>query len=151
MNFSSIMECAFLSLARELRDIIYCFAIDYPNLRHLVNVHLEKTRLALSARLGTNVAIENVDRLLEWTSIDVFERPVMTCPSLFLVCRQITEEAQLGLYAKRLFVNVPVSSSFNRDRNSLGITDFIGEIALTRVRNVQLTVIINDLRDANNW
>jgi hypothetical protein len=147
----ALNRCLLLDLPRELRDQIYNFCLDYPNIRYLLGEYLEKTRDALSSRFRTEVSADNIDRLLEWTSIAVPRRPPLSCPAVLLLNRQISDEAQLILQAKWLLIDVPIASNFRRDVRGLLVTDFVGDRALTRVRYARLVLSFEDLREANNW
>ena len=140
-----------LDLPRELRDHVYNFALDYPDLQRPIEAHREQTRLALSTRLQTDVSEEQIDRLLEWTSLDVSTRPKMHCPTILLLNKQITEEASEVLNTKCLNITSPVQSNFSRVTKSLRLTDFISAAALSRVRLASITLSFTDLREANNW
>jgi hypothetical protein len=141
----------FFSLPLELRDEIYRLCLEYPDIRYLLDEHLEKTREALSTRFRTEVSVDTIDRLLEWTSIEVPQRPALRCPALFLLNRQVSHEAQCILHTKWLRIDTPISSIFSRDVRGLHITDFIGDRALSSVRYASLVLNFDDLREANNW
>jgi hypothetical protein len=141
----------FFSLPRELRDEIYHWCLEYPDISYLLDEHLEKTRKALSTHFRTQVSADTIDRLLEWTSLEVPRRPVLKCPTVLLLNRQITNEALAILYTKWLHIDTPISSNFRRDVRGLQITDFIGDQALSQVRYASLSLSFNDLREANNW
>ena len=144
-------KSSFLALPRELRDLVYVFALNYPDLQQLIDSHREQTRLALSARLQTDVSEDHIDRLLEWTAIDVANRPRMQCPTILLLNKQIAEEASTILSTQCLCINAPVQSNFSRVTKSLRLTDFISSATLSRVHYASITLNFLSLRDANNW
>ncbi|KIW01425.1 hypothetical protein, variant [Verruconis gallopava] len=143
--------CLFLALPRELRDEIYKLCLHYPDLGSMLDKHLEETRKALSKRFKMEVPVDAIEKMLEWTSLEVPRRPPLRCAGLLLANRQISSEAQIILHTKVLRIDTPISSNFSRDVRGLQITDFIGDQALARVRYAQLILQFNDLTEANNW
>jgi hypothetical protein len=117
-----------LDLPLEIRYEIYEFALDWPNLKPTFetikaqNQQHEKYYRKHYASNGVSPKL-SVDRV--------------TTPSILLLNRQITAEAQDTLRKKTLVINSPppVCQAF---RKAMDITEFIGDITLQKAYHVLL-------------
>ena len=135
------MTSSFLTLPLELRNIIYTYALDWPDLSAI----FQKT---------------NADYLITYEAFDKNKAPPkctisrdcstpLVTPTILLLNRQITSEALVILQKKILTIPSPPPSPMQLARPT-DITEFIGEAVLQNVRLVTLRLNFKD-HSSRHW
>lgn len=140
-----------LQIPRELRDLIYEYLVDYPEMKPLIDKNVEHARASFASRFGPDVSLERIQDLLPWTDIVQPQPLPMSTPSILLLNRQIYSEALQILTSRTFHLQTPIPANFRRDVRDIFLSDFIGEETLSNVRLVSLRLSFQTMKDANNW
>ena len=137
----------FLSLPRELRDHIYSFCVNYPDIHQVITRQDARTLQSLY-RHGFRPNEADIDALVEFAGPGISGRPQMHCPTVFLVNRQTSHEATEMLHTKPLVIDAPITT---RHIEGLRFPDFVSEVAMSLVQNATLVIKLDGSRRTMNW
>jgi hypothetical protein len=143
--------CLFLQLPRELRDAVYSFVVDYPDMTQLLEQHVDRTKASFVNRFGPDVSIDRIEELLPWSALIHPQPTPLRTPSIFLVNRQVSVEALEMLHTKTLHIEDPIPANYNREIRDTSLTDFIGEETLSSIRHASLRISFKTTKLANAW
>jgi hypothetical protein len=130
----------FLQLPREIRDMIYEYAIDYPDMSTIFAKarEINKTAYDTRPRGDTTAGLPYV----------VLPKPQylpLATPGLLLLNRQISAEAVDVLRKKTWYLKEPIPDKDYVAGHAPDIIEFIGEETLQNIRHASLTL------DFQNW
>jgi hypothetical protein len=140
-----------LELPRELRDCIWAYCLDYPDMSIVLEQNMDKARASFASRFGPDIPVERIEELLPWSTIVQPQPLPMITPSILLLNHQIYSEAVEILRKRVLYLKTPVPANFRRDVRDGSITDFIGEDTLQSIQLVSLTISFQTLKSSNAW
>jgi hypothetical protein len=140
-----------LRLPRELRDLIWAYCIDYPDMSALLEKNMETARTSFASRFGPDIPIERIEELLPWSTIIQPQPLPMKTPPILLVNQQICSEAVEILRKSIWHLETPIPANFRRDIRDVSITDFIGEETLSSIRVASLRISFQTLKMSNAW
>lgn len=136
-------ESPFLELPREIRDMIYDYALDWPNLEAIFS-RVSTLRNRANERWRTNKLdkTEYGGRIGQYMrKITKLIQPTLITPSVLLLNRQISDEARIRLYRKTLVLPGQVSIEQHYDKlKGPAILHFMSKAALQNVQRVELRI-----------
>jgi hypothetical protein len=140
-----------LQIPRELRDLIWDYCLDYPDMSIVLEQNMDKARASFASRFGHDIPVESIEELLPWSTIVQPQPLPMVTPATLLLNRQIYSEAVEILRKRVLHLGTPVPANFRRDVRDVSITDFIGEETLQSLQLVSVKLSFQTLKSSNAW